>query len=377
MRILHVVSLVDPEGSFGGPLRVAMNQLAELRRQGHEVLLAAGIRGYGSAPPHEFNGVPLQAFAARSAVPGTGFAGLSAPGMLPWLAKNATQFDAVHVHLARDLVSLPAAALLAARHRPFVAQTHGMVDTSPRRLAKVLDGAMTRRTLRAADTVFALTAAEERDLREVEPRLRDVVVLPNGVPSASFRADPAAANDVLFLARLAPRKRPADFVRAAQRIASEHPEVTFSLVGPDEGELGDVRTLLAQDDAAGRIRYEGAVEPARTEERMSRAAVYVLPAVEEPFGMTVVEAMSVGLPTVVRADCGLASVVAETGGAVVQEVPGIEQLATQIGDLMHDPERRRRAGELGRAYVHDHASMDAVVQTLLRAYQRAGRRSDR
>lgn len=371
MRILHVVSLVDPEGSFGGPLRVAVNQLRALQEEGHEVLLAAGVRGYDGSIPENFDGVPLKGFKAVTLVPGTGFAGLSAPGLTPWLLRVASTFDAVHVHLARDLVSLPAAALLAARDVAFVAQTHGMIDVSDKALAQVLDAAMTRRTLRAASTIFALTALEKVDLAEVEPSLETVEVLHNGVPLTEVSAAPHRSQEVLFLARVATRKRPVRFVEMAQRVAAAHPEATFALVGPDEGEGGAVRAMLQRDDANGRIRYEGALAPDRTLERMSRAAVYVLPADHEPFGMTIFEAMSVGLPVVVMSDCGLAAEVREAGGEVVTD----ETLEERVAALLADPSRRLTSGESGRALVRERAGMTVIVERLLTAYRRSGMRA--
>lgn len=363
MKILHVVSLVDPEGSFGGPLRVAVNQLAQLRTAGHEVTLAAGVRGFSSLPT-EFDSVPLQAFQARTVVPGTGFAGISAPEMLIWLARNARSFDVVHIHLARDLVSLPAAALLQTMRIPYIVQTHGMIDASDKVLARVLDGVMTRRVLRSASTVLSLTAHESRDLREVEPKLSSVVVLPNGVPATDLVGDAGGSRDVLFLARMAPRKRPQWFVRAAQQLAAEFPEYTFSLVGPDEGEGDPVRSLLANDDAGGRIKYEGAMPPSQTLERMTKSCLYVLPAIEEPFGMTVVEAMSVGLPAVVRDDCGIADDVAKIGGAVFSG----DDCTAQMRIFLADEQLRREVGERGRTFVAQHVTMEAIGRQLEDVY---------
>lgn len=366
MKILHVVSLVDPKGSFGGPLRVAVNQLRVLGATGHEVTLLAGARGFAGGVPEEFEGVPLRAFAAVRLIPGTGFAGLISPGLLRWLWAHAHEYDVVHVHLARDLVSLPAAAILRARRVSYVVQTHGMIDVSDRSLAKLLDSALTRRVLRSAQTVFALTSREVGDLDEVCRDLADVQVLHNGVPDTDVSAVPSASEEVLFLARIAKRKRPDSFIRAAQAVAKTHPTATFILVGPGEDALKDVEEELARDGAGGRIAYEGVLPPSETLLRMAKAAVYVLPAVNEPFGMTVFEAMSVGLPAVVRDDCGVADLVESAGGIVCGQSD--EDLADAIRTLLDDPARRDEAGAQGLALVRRDASMTHIVETLVCAY---------
>ena len=144
MRILQVVTLLSPDGAYGGPARVALNQGAELINRGHDVIVAAAARGYPDLPT-ESNGVPLRLFAARRLVPGTGFAGLGAPALNRWFGRNRTDFDVVHIHFGRDLVVLPVAAA-ARRHKiPYVLQTHGMVTPSDHPLAPALDALWTRK----------------------------------------------------------------------------------------------------------------------------------------------------------------------------------------------------------------------------------------
>ncbi|MCZ0970953.1 glycosyltransferase [Streptomyces albulus] len=132
MRIIHVVTLVGDNGAYGGPVGVATSQLGELAGRGHEVGLVALWRGRG-APPRTLDGVPLHARRARTCVPGQGFSGLFHFGLLPLLWRLAGRADVLHLHAGRDLVSLAALAAAVLRRRPFLAQTHGMVQ--PRRTA--------------------------------------------------------------------------------------------------------------------------------------------------------------------------------------------------------------------------------------------------
>lgn len=143
MKILHVVTLVTPDGSLGGPLRVAVNLMKAQAEAGHQVLLAAGAQGWGKVLPDYYDGVPVKLFPASSLVPGTGFAGLTAPGLFAWLRKAAQTADIVHIHMSRDLVTLPSALLVQSLGMPTVLHTHGTIDASDRLMAKPLDALST------------------------------------------------------------------------------------------------------------------------------------------------------------------------------------------------------------------------------------------
>lgn len=365
MKIIQVISLLDPEMSFGGPTRVALNQLKALQEAGHEVLLVAGVQGFDARTMTDYDGIPVKAFKAHR-LPGIGFAGLFAPGMLRWLARVPLGQDQVHIHLARDLVSAPAGWLLTLRGQRFVAQTHGMIDASERLSAKVLDAVMLRRLLRRASPIFALTEKEQNDLKSVEPRLANIRILPNGVGDSAFQVNVGEPAEVLFLARLQERKRPLEFIRASRQLLEEFPTVLFTLAGPDGGAKAAVLTELAEDDGAGRIRLVESVAPENVRQRMSSSSVYVLPSFNEPFPMTVLEAMSTGVSVVVMDDCGLAPLVKEAGGEVVGYADG--ELVAGIRRFLADDQRRRQFALDGPALLRQQYGMGRVVAALLDAY---------
>lgn len=369
MRVLSVVTLVNPSGAYGGPVRVAVNQARELLRKGHQVIVAGGCSGFDS-PPTDLEGVPARLFPARVLLPRTGFAGLSSPGLLRWARVAMKSFDVVHVHLARDLVTLPIAALARRGRHHYLVQTHGMIDPSSHPLAKPLDAALTRRVLGGADAVLYLTQTERAGLLKVAPGLESLVELPNGVPEAApaVHADRGESAEVLFMARLAPRKRPTAFIEAATQLTAEFPAARFSLVGPDEGEAPAVKAAIAAARRASvTISWEGALSPELTLDRMRRASAYVLPAVNEPYPMSVLEAMSVGLPVVLTDTCGLAPLVRRSGAGLVTDGRA-ESLVTAIRGLLSDPTEARAMGERGRQVVRSELSMDAIGRQLSTLY---------
>lgn len=375
MRILHVVTLVTPDGSLGGPLRVAVNLMKASQAEGHEVLLVAGAQNWGSTLPSEYEGVPVKLFKATSVLPGSGFAGLTAPALLAWLKQTASTADVVHVHMARDLVTLPAALVAQAAGASTVLHTHGMIDLSDRLLAKPLDALMTRRALRSAKRIIALTDHEKNDVQTVDPSLDDSIfdILPNGVPLADYAANHSVGEDieVLFLARLQERKRPAVFVRVAQKLAQEFPNAKFTLVGPDGGEGNAVLELLANDNADGRIRWEGSMAPEETVERMAKSQIYVLPSLNEPYAMSLLEAMTVGLPVVIMADSGLSSIVKEYESGFALDEDSLENVTDAVRQLIQSEELRVTMGSNGKKLVEENCSMKKITERLHNIYIKA------
>jgi glycosyltransferase involved in cell wall biosynthesis len=366
MKIAHVVTLVSPDGAFGGPVRVAVNLSRAMREAGHDVTILGAFRGYRSAPT-EIDGVPARLFPARQLLP-LGFSGLLSPGLIAYCRKHLREYDVVHVHLARDLITLPVALIARRQGVPYVTQTHGMVDASQRRLAYLLDALATRRVLRDASTAFHLTELERNDLAQVArtAALR-LVPLPNGVPTSTLRAEVASGREVLFLARLQARKRPAAFVEAAIALKDQFPQTRFTLVGPDEGEAPAVLARIEAANAQDVITWEGPLEPGQTLARMSRASIYVLPSVDEPFPMTVLEAMSIGLPTIVTDTCGLIHDLSDPSAVTVVDA-SVATLTTALQRLLNDPSARISLGERGRAEVDNRFSIRQAAQIALNAF---------
>jgi len=363
MRILQVVGLLSPNGAYGGPARVALNQAAELLTRGHEVTVAAATRGF-RVPPTEVDGVPVRLFQARTILPRTGFPGMGSPGLWRWIHTNGPKFDVLHIHFGRDLVVLPVAVSARRQHIPYVLQTHGMVIPSQHPLARPLDAIWTRGLLRDASAVLYLTEQERSQLAEVARGPLNLVPLGNGVPGYPPVSNGTHPVEVLFVARMHARKRPLMFVDMAKALLAEGIDAQFALIGPDEGEGAALGAALENET---RISWEGGLAPEDVPGRMSEADIYVLPSEREPYPMTVLEAMAVGLPIVVAADCGLAPLVqsAQCGIVVDGEATAF---ADAVRSLLADRSRRVEMGELARETAHNEFGMGVIGDGLEQVY---------
>lgn len=373
MKILHVVTLISPDGAYGGPVRVALNQADVLRSFGHEVIVVAGAWGYDEMPS-EIGGVPVLLFPAHRAVAGIGYAATRAPSMRSWILDNAPHYDIAHVHFARDLVTIPTAGRLRRLGIPTVLQPHGMVTPNSHPLAGLVDRVWTNRLLSDAAMILALTEREESDLRSVGGHHLRLRQLPNGVPLPSGPVgsqETPAVPEVLFFARLHERKRAGAFAEAALRLLSAGIEAKFSVVGPPEGGEREVDEVIRRGRSLGFgadvFVREPPTSPEKALERMSRASVYVLPATREPFAMTILEALSLELPVVMCADGGLAPFIRRHGCGVVVD-GSVPSLVSAITELLADRAAALQMGARGRSAVEAELSMTGVGRQLESVY---------
>ncbi|HEY9369458.1 glycosyltransferase [Streptomyces sp.] len=370
MRVLHAVTLHSPTHAFGGPVRVALNLCRGLADRGHQARLVALGDGFDGPLPTDVEGVRTRLYQARSILP-LGFSGIASPALLAGASGLVRDADVVHVHLARDLVTLPVALAALRAGRPLILQTHGMVDPSDRLLAKVLDAVAVRRVLRRSSAVLYLTGHERKGLDAVVGGvLEQSVRLVNGVPAQEPSPAPTGPPRILYAARLQARKRPRDFVAAVPEILRRHPDAQFVLAGPDEGERAGVDALIAELGLEDRVSRPGPLSAERMLDELRRAHVYVLPSVDEPFPMSVLESLSVGTPAVVTTSNGLARDISGAGaGRVVESAAG---LAPAVLDLL-DPAAHESASAAARKLATEAFSMDAVLDTLLDVYGTAVR----
>ncbi|NED82246.1 glycosyltransferase [Streptomyces sp. SID11233] len=386
MKILHIVTLHTPDHAFGGPTRVALNLSGVQRAAGDDARILALGDGFEGPLPSLVEGVPAHLHQARHLLPRFEVSGITSGPLLLAARRMMRGADIVHVHLMRDLVTLPAALLALASGTPLVVQTHGMVDPTENRVAQLTDLLGVRRVLRRADAVLHLTEAERVDVNAVAAPvpLSRTVRLVNGVEPQERKParDPARPPTVLFLARIQERKRPQDFVAAMPAVLAEHPDARFVLAGPDTGALpGTLRLarelgVLDSLDHVGPLGHEEVLAAGR------QADVYVLPSIEEPLGVSVLEAMSVGTPVVITRTCGLGPDVARAGaGRVIDSRVGEDganahKVARAVLELL-EPKANAEAGQAAWELVGKDFTIDVVTRTLRRTYEDVVRRKRR
>lgn len=384
MKILHVVTLHTPDHAFGGPTRVAFNLSKVQRANGDDArVMALGDDFPNGELPSHVEGVPVHLFQARHLLPMFEVSGITSAALLRTARRMMRGADLVHVHLMRDLVTLPAALLALATRTPLVVQTHGMIDPTEKKVAQLTDVLGVRKVLREADAVLHLTEMERVDVNAVAApvQLTRTVRLVNGVRPQECKParDPGRPPTVLYLARIQERKRPEDFIAAMPHVLAHHPDARFVLAGPDTGALAGTLALARKLGVTDSLDHVGPLEHDAVLAAGREADVYVLPAIEEPFPVSVLEAMSVGTPVVITRTCGQGPDVSGAGaGRVIdsrvgEDAANARKVADAILELL-EPEAAEQAGKAAWQLVNDQFTIEAVTATLRRTYEDVVRR---
>lgn len=112
---------------------------------------------------------------------------------------------------------------------------------------------------------------------------------------------------VTFLGRITFQKGPEYFIEAAAKILKKCKNVRFVMAGSGDMMNRSIRQV-ARLGISDRFHFTGFLRGAEVQKMFALSDVYVMPSVSEPFGISPLEAMRSGVPSVISRQSGAAEV---------------------------------------------------------------------
>ncbi len=140
--------------------------------------------------------------------------------------------------------------------------------------------------------------------------------------------------------------------------------------GPEGPRLKTLTQALALAD---RVRFHGEYPDEDLPRRMAEADFLVLPsvAVEEMFGLVVLEAMAAGRPVITTAvPTGVREVNAPGETGLEVPVHDVRSLAEALEQMAHDPYLREKMGDAGKARVEKYFTRQLMAERHVALYER-------
>jgi glycosyltransferase involved in cell wall biosynthesis len=213
--------------------------------------------------------------------------------------------------------------------------------------------------------VVPVSEASRRDLLTLG--LADVTVVRNGTPAlATPRLARSATPRLCVLSRLVPHKRIEQALALVDELRERHPGLVLDLAG-DGWWADELDAEIARRGLGDAVVRHGRVDEQTKADLLAQAWLMVLPSIREGWGIAVLEAAAVGVPTVAYAGAGgtSESVLHDRTGVLVDDE---DELLGAVDALLGDPARLARLGAAAReraaTFTWDEASTG--LETVLR-----------
>jgi glycosyltransferase involved in cell wall biosynthesis len=179
-----------------------------------------------------------------------------------------------------------------------------------------------------------------------------------------------------YFARVAPEKGLHLLAEGYKRLRARTPEARMRLetagwMAPAQAPyLEEIRRGLAGDGYGDEFTYRGALDRDGKIAFLRSLDVLSVPATyDEPKGVSVLEAMAVGVPVVQPRRGSFTEMVEKTGGGLLVPPDSAEALADGLFTLWKDRELARRLGGRGFDGVREHYSVERSTDRLMAVYE--------
>ena len=252
------------------------------------------------------------------------------------LFDHAEEFDIIHNHF--DFLPL---AFAGSTRTPVVTTIHGFSSPGILPVYKKYN----------KKTFYVSISDADRS-----PDLDYIGTIHHGIDLKEFEFHPDPGDYLLFFGRFHPdkgAKEAIDIARACGR------KLVMAGIIQDEEYFREFITPHIDDDT---VRYIGSVRPAKKSEVLGRAFAMLHPInFDEPFGLSVIEAMACGTPVIANNRGSMPELIQENlNGFLVSDT---ESAVHAVG----------RIGEIDRAFcrktVKDHFTIEAMAQRYIQVYE--------
>jgi len=312
---------------------------------------------------------------------------LYSPAYIYQIAKHLSRqnVDVIHIHNFSQFVPIirrfnPKAKIVLHMHCDWLAQfDHSLIEWR----------------LRSADAIVGVSDYITERVRKRFPGLADRChTVYNGVNVEVFqppRLPPESGNHntkrIIYVGRISPEKGVHILVEAFQQIARDFPDAILEIIGPhwfgtmiapelsDDAKTQQLRNFdastyhqrlldLVPEAISDRVKFVGFIQAHELANfyRTNRLDVFVSPSIfQDPFPLSVLEAMAAGLAVVASTAGGIQEQVKNWETGILVERTDVPALAAGVARLLADPELRTAMARQSRKRAVEVFSWERIV----------------
>lgn len=243
------------------------------------------------------------------------------------------------------------------------------------RIGRLLMARSVLRRMRHATVVSPYLIKELRRMTSAS-----LSVVPNPLPDSVFKAGHVRSGRdfkvrspeiAMLLNGWSSRKNPEPGMLAMGILRAVYPDARMHLYGPGFGVGERAWHWAVEHRMEDAFVFHGWTPYVQTMQELAGMDILLHPAIEESFGMTIAEAMALGVPVVAGRESGAVPWVlgTENGGGMLVDVRSPEKIAEALVTMLSDPDLYARFAAQGHARAVEQFSASAVSVAYLQHYR--------
>lgn len=264
---------------------------------------------------------------------------------------RAEQFDIIHSH---DWLTYPAGIhAKQVTGKPLVIHVHATDydrsrgNVNPTVFAIERDGMINADHIITVSNLTRQTVIEKYGIDPAKVTTVHNAVVPLSEELLNVEVNKPKEKVVTFLGRITMQKGPEYFVEAAAKVLKLDHNVRFVMAG--SGDMMDkMITLAAERGIADRFHFPGFQRGKQVYEMLKASDVYMMPSVSEPFGISPLEAMQMGVPSIISKQSGCAEILTNV---IKTDYWDIDAMADAVYSIINYPAMYNQLREDGLAEV--------------------------
>jgi len=287
------------------------------------------------------------------------------------------RFTMVHVHTPIPLPIKTSLPVLTTVHTPMKidGRYHEIVD--PHSLAVKIQSlfiypSLESKLFNISQKITAVSRTVAGELGEYGLDRSEITVVGNGVDEKTFTPNPNKKSNigpyVLYTGVLRARKGIFDFIKSAQYVSKEFPDVKFIVCGTGRF-LNKSREYTQRMGLQNKVLFLGYVPRTKLIATYQHATVQVIPSHYEGLPTVLLEAMSCGLPVVATDIGGNDEVISSGVNGFLVPPKRPEEMAKAVLRLLGETDLGVRIGAAARETIERCYTWDRIADRFLKCYE--------
>jgi glycosyltransferase involved in cell wall biosynthesis len=302
------------------------------------------------------------------------------PRYFLWLIKNVKKYDFVILHGVWNFPFLAAYISCKINSVKFFVVPHGniykeTVELKSHKLKKIFIILYVKNMLKRANAVLFTTHDEKEKVEKYLNTKLNCEIIPNAVDinlfnstNINFRSKYKISESTFLMihyGRISKKKGIEYVIKVLPKLLKVRKDILYVIVGGDDEDYNkEIVKIAKEKNVFSNILFTGLVTQSEGQSALRASDLFILTSLSENFGMSIVESMLCGTPTIISNNVGISDEVVKNNAGIVVDLLNDEQLYESIFKIISDSNFRNKLIHSGKLFAQNNYSIDVISNKL-------------